>query len=118
VTSRSLTRNALGGHCAAAAALWTGWHTFDLAGMPGSVVTIELRARRDDILMLWADYVLASLDRDRFRAWLIHPRVSLQVDEVEWSVHGGITYLTLGSEEEYGSYVVPAETIEYLTGVI
>ena len=101
-----------------AATRWTGWHTFDLTGQPGSVIAIELRARRDDILMLTCDYVLASLDRDRFREWLIHPLLPLKVDEAEWSVYGGISYLTLGADGEYGSYVVPAETIAYLTGVI
>jgi hypothetical protein len=111
-------RNSPENHLDQFAAPWTGWHTFDVTGMRGVVVSIELRARRDDILMLWSDYVLASLDRDRLREWLIHPRVPLKVDEAEWSVYAGFTYLTLGGEGGFGSYGVPAGTVEYLTGVI
>lgn len=100
------------------ASRWVGWHSFELTGMPGSIVPIDLRARRDDVLVLASDYVLASLDRDRLREWLTHPRTPLQVDETEWSVHAGTTYLTLGHDAQYGTYAVPPPTIAYLTEVI
>jgi len=96
-----------------AAALWTGWHTFELTWKPGSTVTIEIRARRDDVLMMMGDYILASIDRDLFRDWFCHPREPFLRDDVIWSVdQRGTTWLAIG---EHGPYIVPQDTIQHLT---
>jgi hypothetical protein len=98
---------------------WVGWHSFELTGQHGSVITIDLRAGRDNIEITTANNLLAVLDRDEFRDWLAYPAPrALTKDEVEWSVHSGVSYLTLGEAAEYGTYAVPGQTIAYLTGVI
>lgn len=108
-----------GQHLDPAAYRWVGWHSFELTGQPGSIITIDLRAGRDNIEITAGNTLLAILDRDEFRDWLTYPAPgALPKDDVEWSVHSGVTYLTLGEDAEYGTYAVPAQTIAYLTGVI
>ncbi len=75
---------------------WTGPIEFEMHNGRGwGIGTAELAVQRDLVLLRFADRVLAVMDRDRFREWLIHPREPMAVDDVVWSVEAGVTCVTI-----------------------
>ena len=75
---------------------WTGPIEFELHNGRGwGIGTAELAVRRDLVVLRFVDRVLAVMDRDRFREWLIHPREPMEVDDVVWSTEAGVTCVTI-----------------------
>lgn len=96
--------------------LWAGRLDFDLLNGRGWRVAYVEIVIRLDFLTLWSgNRTLAVMGRDLFGQWLFHPDLAFEIDDVAWSVQGAYMCLTLDGSR---SYVVPAEMVEQLRGVI
>jgi hypothetical protein len=97
---------------------WTGLLGLDLRnGRDWSAGTLEVDVRQDTMEVRHQGRMIAEIDRDRFREWMIHPgELPYLADQTRWSVEAGVTVLTLRP----GAYVyqVGAESLATLRSLI
>lgn len=95
---------------------WTGDLTLELRnGRDWSSGALDVGVHRDTIHVRHGGATRAVLDRDGFRAWLIHPDVGPHtVDDTEWFMNLGVICVDL----RYVRYTVRSESIALLLSVI
>ncbi|MBT0767323.1 hypothetical protein KIH74_00205 [Kineosporia sp. J2-2] len=86
-----------------AAEQWLGRIAIDLRNARDwSIGTLELEFQLNAVTAWFGSRVLAVMDRDQLRDWIIHPRgTRLPVDDLIWSAQYGSTYVAIGLGSEY-----------------
>lgn len=96
---------------------WTGPLMLDIRnGRDWAAGTVEVSLGRDTVTVRHQGRMLAVLDRDRFRRWLmqVQPHDALAADEVVWSVQAGVTCMSVGP----AVYTVTRESLANLVTVV
>ena len=94
---------------------WTGDVILELRnGRDWKTGSLEVGVHRDTLRVGHGGHTLAVVDRTAFRAWLIHPSVPFEVDDVIWSTSVGITCLDL----RYAHYTIDPASLAILLRVI
>lgn len=96
---------------------WTGPLELDIRnGRDWAAGTVSVAVGRDTVAVRHQGRLLAVLDRDRFRFWLlqVEPRDELAVDETVWSVRSGVTCLCVGP----AIYTITRESLANLLTVV
>ena len=98
---------------------WTGTLVLGLRNGRGwSVGDAEVNVRRDCVIVEHAGRSVATLDRGRFRDWLMKPEPApLAEDDAIWSVQAGLTFLAVMSGSQ-AAYRVTTESLAELVAVI
>ena len=94
----------------------SGHTDFDLINARGwRIGSVEVDLRPNTLTLRFKNRLLAVMDRDRFREWLVHPREVLAVDDVTWFTQTGLTCITIDGRS---SYVIPGGCIGHLIAVV
>ena len=102
---------------------WVGWLDLDLrSASDWSVASLQIQVERDTVALWQGDRPgeqksLASMDREKFREWLIHPRdrMPFVADEVVWSLQQGIAQVSI---DRGGDYLVKPDSLANLAAVV
>jgi hypothetical protein len=90
---------------------WTGRDEFDLRSESGeSHGLMEIIVRLDTVSM-WTRRLVAEIDRDELRAWLLQRRQEFAVHDVVWTVHRGRIAIRL---PDAGPYPVPDRVVAHV----
>ena len=96
---------------------WTGQLGLAVRnGRDWAVGTVDLAVGRDTVAVRQQGRMLAVVDRDRFRHWLleVEPADVLHADDTAWSVQAGVTCLNVGA----AVYTVTPESLANLLTVV
>lgn len=81
--------------------VWTGRDEFALESESGERHGLMEVIVRLDTVSVWTRRLLAEIDRDQLRAWLLHRRQEFAVGDLVWTVHRGRISVRLPDSDPY-----------------
>jgi len=96
---------------------WSGLLEVDLRNARDwSIGTLRMELEAGAVRIWFGSRILAEMERDRLREWIIHPRgTRFAADGLVWSVQYGSTYVAIDRVCEYR---IADASIRALTAVI